>query len=160
VYHEGAKMAKRTTENDLVSKIDAFTPDTLPLNVFAEYITNLVALVGDAQDVNFVRVGKGSAKLVQRVKQHALEVVRERIESIKERKGPEEALNAFSRVNALLVRDNAVATLSLGRSRLIEFPGRKNKPEPPLGPVTQPDLDGFRFNCETMRERFIPARQT
>ncbi len=136
-------MAARTTDHDLIFKIDAFTPDTLPLNVFAEYIINLVALLGDAQDLNFVRVGKGSAKLIHRVKQRSIETVRERIESVKERKGPQEALSAFSRVNALLVRDNAVATLSLGRTKLIEFPGRNDKPEPPLGPVTQPDyLDG------------------
>jgi hypothetical protein len=143
VYHEGAEMAKRTPENDLIFKIDAFTPDTLPFNVFAEYISSLVALLGDTHDIHFVRVGKGSAKLIQRVKQHAIKTVRERVESVKQRKGPEEALSAFSRVNALLVRDNAVATLSLGRDKLIEFPGRKNKPEPPLGPITQPDyLDG------------------
>ena len=136
-------MAKRTPETELSFKIDAFTPETLPLDVFAEYVTELVHILGEPKDINFVRLGRGSAKFIQKVKQHAIPSVRERIESVQHRKGPDEALSAYARVNSLLVRDNAVGTLSLGGAKLLDFPGRKEKPEPPIGPVTQPDfLDG------------------
>jgi hypothetical protein len=136
-------MANRAPENELIFKIDAFTPDTLPLDLFAEYIAGLVRLLGDPTNINFVRVGRGSAKLVQRVKTHAIPAVVERAASIRERKGLDEALTAFDNLNGLLVRDNAVGTLSLGGAKLIDFPGRKQKSEPPLGPITQPDyLDG------------------
>jgi hypothetical protein len=135
-------MASRAP-NELVFKIDAFEPDTLPFNLFAEYIAGLVGLLGDPQNINFVRVGKGSAKLIQKVKTHAIPGMVERAASIKDRKGPDEALAAFDNLNRLLIRDNAVGTLSLGGAKLIEFPGRKQKADPPLGPITQPDyLDG------------------
>ena len=110
-------MANRAPENELIFKIDAFTPDTLPLDLFAEYIAGLVRLLGDPTNINFVRVGRGSAKLVQRVKTHAIPAVVERAASIRERKGLDEALTAFDNLNGLLVRDNAVGTLfSVGRN--------------------------------------------
>jgi hypothetical protein len=136
-------MAKRTPDNELSFKIDAFTPETLPLNIFVEYMTDLVALLGMPHEFNFVRVGKGSARLIQKVKHHAIPSIKQRIDLVKQRKGPDEALSAFGRMNRLLVRDNASGVLSMGRAKLIEFPGKKEQPEPPLGPVTQPDfLDG------------------
>jgi hypothetical protein len=133
----------KTPQNELSFKIDAYTPDTLPLSVFAEYITELAGVLGDPHDVSFVRVGKGSVRLVQKVKQHAISAVKERIASLKSGAAQADVQAAFGKVNTLLRRDNAIGTLSMGGAKLIEFPGRKQKIEPPIGPVIQPDyIDG------------------
>ncbi len=136
-------MAAKTPDNRLTFKLNGFTPQTLPLNVFAEYVSGLAALLGNPKDCHFVRVGKGSAKLVHDVDRDAIPEVRQRIHNVQLHEAPQEVLEAFFRVNQLLVRDRTTASISLGPSKLIEFPGSKMGLKSPIGPISQPDyLDG------------------
>ena len=55
------------TPVEYVLRIDAFTPDTMPMARLAEYLGALARLLGHAEHTHFVRLEEGSAKLVHRV---------------------------------------------------------------------------------------------
>lgn len=111
-------------------KIDAFTPDTLPMSRLAEYMADLAAILGDLDRVHFVRMASGSAVLVHEIEDDALPRVRDRVQSVRRGQGPADAMKAFDQANKRLKQDNAVGTLSeAGDAEIIRFPGR-DMPEP------------------------------
>ena len=72
-------------------KIDAFTPETLPMARLAEYMAELATLLGTQERVHFVRLEGGSTTLVQEIEYEAIPKVRERLNGIKTRSAPEDA---------------------------------------------------------------------
>lgn len=52
---------------EYTSKIDAFTPDSLPMARLAEYLAALADLIGHKASTHFVRLERGSTKLVHKV---------------------------------------------------------------------------------------------
>ena len=109
----------------------------------AEYLADLSILLGSLDHVHFVRVGAGSAKLIQKADPNALRNVKSRLRSVSTKRAPEDAQGAFDRINALLMRDSAVADIRTGKAKILVFPGRETIFPEIFGPVSGPDyLDG------------------
>lgn len=129
---------------ELKFHIDAYTPETIPLERLAEYLYHLSIVLGERQSVHFDRLESGSTQPVVRVDFEALPKVRKRASAVRNNEGPEEARRAKARLDQMLADDNASGELVTDRgSRLLYFPGKKRHAEQEYGPVTQPGtLDG------------------
>lgn len=113
-------------------KIDAFSPDTIPMARLAEYMADLATLLGEKERVHFARLEEGSTVLVPGIENEAYPKVQTRLATINvmEDEGPEEALRAIKAIDARLAADNAVGHLyAEGGAEIIHFPGCE-KPKP------------------------------
>jgi hypothetical protein len=122
---KSAKGAPRDAEYRF--KIDAFTPDTIPMARLAEYMAELAVLLGETASVHFRRVEEGSTILVQQIEREAVPKVQHRTTSVRRGDGPQDAMRAFKGLNKLLREDNAVGELTQqGQSTatILHFPGR------------------------------------
>ncbi len=155
--------------------IDAFRPETLPMERLAEYMTDLAKVLGEPGSVHFVRLDPGSTVLVQTIDEEAEPRVRHRAREACSGFGPADAVDAYKRLNRRLLDDNAVGTLSDDKgTNVVEFPGR-NLAEPVtfgafnqvgsldgtvirIGgvnkqvPVTLETSDGAQIHCTATRE--------
>lgn len=120
---------------DYVFRIDAFTPETLPMARLAQYLEQLAKLLGHTEHTHFVRVDPGSAQLVHRVDAVDAPKVETRLNGVRLGDAAKDALTAHRALDELLLNDNAVGTLTeaatgrivvpfVGRSRpkLLGFP--------------------------------------
>src|SRR6266478_2367683 len=132
-------------------KIDAFTPDTLPLNRLAEYMKELAILYGSQEHVHFVRLEGGSVGLVKKVDFESEPKVAERLQGVKRRTAPVDALEAYKKIDRMLAEDNATGIIETEpapddpsrTAKIIEFPGRNRELTEDFGPVSETTtLDG------------------
>lgn len=115
---------------DYVFRIDAFTPETLPMARLAEYLTQLAKLLGHAEHTHFVRVDPGSAQIVHRVDAVDAFKVETRLNGVRLGDAAKDALTARRALDDLLLNDNAIGTLTeaaTGRV-VVPFVGR-NRPK-------------------------------
>lgn len=156
-------------------RIDVFSVESLPMARLADYMAELARMFGDQERVHFARLEPGSAVLVSSIEPPAAQKVRERLSKISNGTAPKDALLAFSALDNLLAKDNAVATLTTADgAEIITFPGRM-RPKPirygpfreygsldgtviRVGgrgdtiPVLIKDAEGAEFNCQTSVE--------
>jgi hypothetical protein len=92
-------------------KIDAYSPDTIPMARLAEYMAGLAQLLGEPAAVHFKRLEAGSTVLVHNVEGEAAPIVRHRLAAVRRGDGPPEALRAFKTLNKYLRDNNAVGVL-------------------------------------------------
>jgi hypothetical protein len=126
-------------------KIDAYTPDTMPLGRLSEYLHDLSVLFGEDRNVHLIRVEGGSTVPVMLVDWEAEPKVRERLTAVKQREGAPEAMRAAAEIDQRLRGDNAQAVIvdPLGK-KVLEFLGRERKPALQYGPFSQQGtLDGI-----------------
>ena len=127
-------------------KIDAYTPETIPMSRLAEYMHDLAALLGEKEHVHFVRLEEGSTRLVQRIDRESVPKVQARgaIDVI-EGEGPEDALRAFKALDRRLAADNALGHIYQDDgAEIIHFPGCEKAKPPTFGAFNQPgSLDGL-----------------
>ena len=130
-----------------VFRIDAFTPDTLPMVRLAAYLIELAGLYGEGAGVHFERVAAGSAKLVSRVDSSAIEGVVGRLMLAGTPSATEDVNRRYRSLNLMLQEDNAVgAILRVGeRAPLLKFPGRKTPITESVQVVEHGTLDGTVF---------------
>src|ERR1035438_102843 len=121
ILQGAAGMTKR---QEYKFRIDAFKPDTIPMSRLAEYMADLAALLGTQEHVHFLRVEDGSTVLVQEVEYEAVPKVRDRLEGIRTRSAPDDALKAFLDIDRKLAQDNASGLLESEMASVVEFPGR------------------------------------
>jgi hypothetical protein len=119
-------------------KIDAYTPDTMPMARLAEYMSELALLLGEPTAVHFKRLVRGSTVLIQSIDKEALPKVRQRTTSVRRGDGPQDALRAFKTLNRLLREDNAVGMLKEKETSgvILKFPGRL-EPEEKFAAIRQ-----------------------
>lgn len=112
-------------------RIDAYTPETLPMARLAEYMAELSRLLGERDSVHFQKLARGSTVLVHRIEREALPKVRARIAHVRTGSAPTEAARAYESINRLLRADNAVGVLKDKEHRgvLIRFPGKEETQE-------------------------------
>ena len=124
-------------------RIDAFTPQSIPMARLAEYMADLAVLLGQKERVHFVGVEKGSVVLVQNVEDEATPKVRERLAAVHNNIAPHDAMKAFREIDKRLAADNAVGHLCLGEAEIIHFPGCEKKQPLSFGAFTEHgSLDG------------------
>jgi hypothetical protein len=128
-------------------KIDAYTPETIPMARLAEYMADLATLLGEKEHGHFVRLEPGSTTVVQAIDTESFPKVSARIGTINvaEGKGPEDALRAFKAIDRRLAEDNAVGHLYAGDgAEIIHFPGCEKARPLTFGAFNQPgSLDGL-----------------
>ncbi|WP_282277192.1 hypothetical protein [Stenotrophomonas sp. PS02297] len=119
-----------------VFRIDAFTPETIPMARLAAYMAELAAMLGEEGNVHFEKITKGSAKLAVKVERPAVTKVRNNVNEarmgVRGTRG-----DRYRKLNEMLRSDNAEGTLKLNNSNILAFPGRKEPRPPKLGPFTQ-----------------------
>ena len=123
---------------------DSYTPETIPMDRLAEYMSALARLLGETTSVHFDKVIEGSTALVAHVDPPAQPKVWERVESVSIGSAPRDAVKAFHDLDDMLRRDNAYGSLSAPTGALIiPFPGKKREPAQSFGPFRQDGtLDG------------------
>lgn len=107
-------------------KIDAYTPDTIPMGRLAEYMAQLALLLGEPTAVHFRKLTKGSTVLNAKVDREAAPKVHDRVSGVRIGDAPAEPMKAFAALNKLLRDDNAIGVLRdmTPRGVVIPFPGR------------------------------------
>lgn len=119
-----------------VFRIDAFTPETIPMSRLAAYLAELAAMLGEEGSVHFEKITKGSAKLAMKVDRPAVIKVRDNVNEarmgVRGTRG-----DRYRKLNEMLRSDNAEGTLRLNNSNILVFPGRKEQRPPKLGPFNQ-----------------------
>lgn len=135
------------TPREYKFRIDAYTPDTIPMARLAEYMQDLATLLGEKEHVHFVRLDEGSTVLVQKIDTESVPKVRARISAIDVAAGggPEDSLRAFRAIDRRLAEDNAVGHLYQdGGAEIIRFPGCESPRPLTFGAFNQPgSLDGL-----------------
>jgi hypothetical protein len=128
----------------LIFRLDAYTPETIPMERLAEYLGNLAKLLGEEPSVHFARLAKGSTKVICRVQREATPKVDDRLARVKVGEGPPEARRAVRDIDNMLRDDNASgALLDEDGAEIIPFPGNRRIVDQPYGPFNQPGaLDG------------------
>ncbi len=130
-------------------KIGAFTPETIPMARLAEYMSELATLLGNRESVHFIELEPGSTTLLHRVEYEAVPKVRIRINGVRNRTAPEDAINAYQRLDKKLLEDNAVGSLEAMEETskpitVIEFRGRERRLAEQFDSISQPGtLDGL-----------------
>lgn len=124
-------------------RIDAWTPDTLPMARLAEYLLTLATLFGYKEYVHFIQVRKGSAVPEIDVDREAAPKVGARLKLVGAPDAPPELRRAQREINDMLRDDNASATLRRKRGAIvIEFPGCKTPLAQEAVVHEQSELDG------------------
>lgn len=125
---------------EYVFRIDAFTPDSLPMSRLAEYLAALAKMIGHEDNTHFVSIEEGSAQLVHRVEAVDAPKVEARLNGIRTGSAPRDAEKARSHLDDLLANDNAIGSLTERRSGkvIVPFVGR-NRPKPVQFPPFRED---------------------
>jgi len=131
---------------ELVFRIDAFTPDTIPMARLADYMAALAGLLGNPAGVHFVRLEAGSLGLVQRVERPHRPAVVARLASLSRGEPAADVLRAYRKLDDLLAADGATGLLDAqeGSELQIAFPGAERPQPRAYGVVRQAGaLDGI-----------------
>lgn len=106
-------------------RIDAFTPETIPMARLARYLAELSNLVGHNQSTHFERLETGSARVVYKIDAVEAPKVEQRLARACDPDAPIDLSKAFYALDSLLAEDNAVGELSNSTGAvIIPFPGR------------------------------------
>lgn len=125
-------------------RIDAWSPETLPMARLAEYLTKLSTMFGYKEHVHFLKVRKGSAIPEITVDTETAPKVATRLRLVGKPDSPPELGRAYQEINRMLRDDNASATLKLKRgSVVVNFPGKKTPLAEEVVVHDQGDLDGI-----------------
>lgn len=118
--------------------IDAFTPDTIPLERLSEYLGYLARIMGEKADVHLARIEPGSTVPVIRVAWEAEPKVRERLQAVRVNEGPADSRRAFKEMNRRLAADNANGVLvAPDKAKVLRFPGRDAANQAEFGPISE-----------------------
>ncbi len=108
-------------------RIDAYTPETMPLARLAEYLSELAKILGEDHSIHLVQVEPGSTVLVHRIDPEAVPKIRERVAAVRRGDAPASAMHSYNNVNKLLRDDGASASLLADGAEILEFPGKMAK---------------------------------
>lgn len=127
-------------------RIDAYSPDKMPMARLAEYMTHLAALLGERNAVHFRRLTRGSTVLNAKVDREAVPKVRDRVVAVRAGDAASEPMRAFNVLNKLLRDDNAIGVLRDNATHggvVIRFPGRELAEEKFASIRQQGSIDGI-----------------
>ncbi len=90
--------------------IDAYTPETIPMERLAKYLAALAKMLGHGASVHFDRLETGSTKSLMHVQREDAPKVFERVEHIATGQAANDATAAFNELNFLLRDDSAIGS--------------------------------------------------
>jgi hypothetical protein len=117
--------------------VDGLTPETLPMERLAEYLSDLAKLVGCREAVHFRAIEAGSAVLVWQVDESAVAAITARLAAVGAGAAPDEAMRAYRMLNRKLAADKATARLDQDGATVIRFPGSTVEVVGTFGPFAQ-----------------------
>lgn len=126
-------------------KIDAYTPETIPMEVLAQYLANLAEMLGTPEAVHLVRLEAGSVIPVIKIEEEAKPAVRARVKAVKSGTAPVAALRAYQAINERLKKDKSSGRLidvEQTDAEIIQFPGAAESEESYGSVRKQGTLDG------------------
>ena len=134
--------------------ISGHRPETLPMSRLASYMDGLARLLGEADQVHFVRPEPGSTVLVQQVEPGAEPRVRGRVLAVSRREGSPDAMKAFRELDRQLTEQDAFGSLQTGGgTELLPFRGCKQLGQSAIGPFSQLGyLDGVLIRIGGTRD--------
>ncbi len=120
-------------------RIEAYSPETMPLGRLAEYLADLSLLFGEPNSVHLIKIEKGSTVAAVRVDAEAEPKVRENLDAVVRRDAPPERMRAAESLDERLRKDNGKGEI-IGPTgdNVIAFPGRELVLPPTYGPFNQP----------------------
>jgi len=139
---------------DFRFKIDAFTPETMPMARLSEYLAQLAAILGEPNAVHLIRLEAGSTVLVHKIEREAIPKVRERAIAVRRGEAPRDALAAYKTVNKLLREDNGMAVLQEKKRGpvILTFPGIQEAVEDFPSVREHGSIDGYVMRVGGMDE--------
>ena len=125
-------------------RIDAFTPEDLPMERLAEYMINLARLLGSRKHVHTLDIKKGSFVLKFDIDEPYKEKAIKRVLDASQGRGDQAAEKAFRNINGYLCKDKGEGhLLDSNNAEIIKFPGHHRFTEAKIGPFEQEgSLDG------------------
>ena len=124
-------------------KIDAYTPDTMPMARLANYLAELSTLLGETPYVHLARLEAGSTVIVHKINSEALPKVQARTAAIRRGEGQILEMKAYKRINTLLREDNGTGVLlENDNAEIIRFPGKEEKQLQITSVQQQGEIDG------------------
>ena len=152
-------MPTTPDEDQYFFKLDAYSPETIPMARLAEYMAKIAALLANRTYVHFSHLEGGSTGLVARVQREAIPKVAERVHQTELAEEGTELRKIFNEIDKLAADDNAVGKLerrqsgAKAKASILYFPGRERPKPERIGPFTQPAvIDGIaiRVGGETI----------
>ncbi|SHO67377.1 hypothetical protein SAMN02745172_04055 [Pseudoxanthobacter soli DSM 19599] len=141
-------------------KIGAYTPDTIPMERLAQYMSDLAAMLGEQSAVHFVELKEGSTEIVHKVDYEAYPTVLSRVDRVRQGIADVVYMDAFRSINKRLKDDNAVGGLFDDNQggELLEFSGRYPPESRVIAPIKQPGtIDGVVISLGG-RDNTVPVR--
>lgn len=127
-------------------KIDAYTPETIPMDRLAKYLIALAKMFGHESSVHFDRLETGSTKSLMRVKNEDAPKIAKRLSDINSGVAANDAMGGFDDLNELLRYDNTIGFLkrrAAGENEQIlvmRFAGKELPRPVKFGPFTEPAI--------------------
>ena len=90
---------KKKLPNQLILKIDAFTPETMPMDRLAKYIEKFAALLGNESSVHLLSVDRGSCAITAFADDPAIPKIKDRTNRINDGTAPKAAIKARSEID-------------------------------------------------------------
>lgn len=119
-------------------KIDAYSPETMPLGRLAEYLAELAILFGEDKSVHLIEIEEGSTVPVFLVEHEAEPKVQERLGAVARKDAPPDAMRAAKNIDEKLRKDNAIGYVTDPTGgKVIAFPGREYIEPLTYGPFNQ-----------------------
>ena len=124
-------------------KIDALSPDTLPLARLVGYLAQLATLFGNAERVHFDKVKRGSLIVQTKVESQVMAEVNARLRQVGTPDAPEDLKKSYQVLNKMLRDDNATGVLRKANgATIIKFPGKKTPISETIRVVEAGSLEG------------------
>lgn len=131
-------------DEDYRLKIEAYTPDTMPMERLARYLAELALMLGEKTAVHFVRLEPGSTSVVHRIEREAIPKVKMRTAAVRRGMGPRNSVRAYRKINAMLREDNGTAVWQEAKTAadILVFPGTNDAEEVVKGISRRGSIDG------------------
>ncbi|HMS83809.1 MAG TPA: hypothetical protein PKD12_09165 [Nitrospira sp.] len=137
-------MSKKPKPAEYKFKIDAFSPQTIPMVRLGEYLSSLAKFLGETGMVHFVDMRQGSTVLLHKIQTEAVPKVQARIERVRKGIASMEEMRPYETLNEMLREDNGIGFLHAGRGKILKFPGRESEDKLDYGEFYQEgSIDGI-----------------
>lgn len=136
-------MAKKRQSNlrKYRFRIDAYSPETMPLGRLAEYMAELAVLFGEDKSVHLIEIEEGSTVAALLVEREAEPKILENLDAVARKEAPPERMRAAANIDEKLRKDNAVGgVVDPAGGNIIQFPGRERVEPATYGPFNQPGV--------------------
>ena len=144
--------------SELVWRLKGQSPETISMSRLAEYMHQLAVLFGQQAGVRFVRVEEGSLNVVAKtVGGGRAGQIAKRVEAVRRRSGPADAMRAYNRINEMVFEDGGPARLT-GSATVLHFPGARPKEALQLKLVDYGDVTGKLYALAEQKTGEVGAR--